>query len=230
MVTRSAPDRPGGCGVWWFRRGRLKCRGILIRRRYRPGYDLPPTTLFRYQQPIGLMNTLLQSIRQRASKPSTQIDIGQFSLPAIAPPLTAQGLSSAERQLGFAIPTLLAQIYTGVGNGGFGPGYGLLGLQGGALDDLGHDAITLYCLYRQTDPTDPDWAWPVGLLPICHWGCAIYSCVDCAQADSPVRVFDPNAHNGAWTRCFIPHKNSLESWLSAWVSGVSLWDETHEAA
>jgi hypothetical protein len=98
---------------------------------------------------------------------------------------------------------------------------------GGATDDQGYDAVELYALYRQPDPDDPSWAWPEGLLPVCHWGCAIYGCVDCTREPYPVIVFDPNPHDDDGSRCFRPHRDSFEGWLAAWADGVDLWEELY---
>src|SRR5258708_36322398 len=40
-------------------------------------------------------------------------------------PVTQAYLTQAEEMLGFLLPPLLKRIYRDVGNGGFGPGYGL---------------------------------------------------------------------------------------------------------
>src|SRR5690242_515603 len=48
-------------------------------------------------------------------------------LPAL-PLATAHDIEQAEAKLGFAIDPLMRRLYTEVGNGGFGPGYGVLGL------------------------------------------------------------------------------------------------------
>jgi hypothetical protein len=55
-----------------------------------------------------------------------------------------------------------------VANGGFGPAYGLIGVVGGAADDRRKNAVELYAEYRTPDPSDPHWAWPAKLLPVCH--------------------------------------------------------------
>jgi hypothetical protein len=43
-------------------------------------------------------------------------------------PVTEQVLQETEHRLGRALPTILRTVYTTVANGGFGPGYGLVGL------------------------------------------------------------------------------------------------------
>src|SRR5687767_4174627 len=111
-------------------------------------------------------------------------------------PADPDGIADDERQFGFAFPPLLKRIYTEIGNGGFGPGYGLIGLSNGVPDDAGNTGPAIYKLFRDGDPEDPHWKWPEGLLPICDWGCAIRSCVDCADPNFRMRIFDPNEHRG----------------------------------
>ncbi|EFH82016.1 SMI1/KNR4 family protein [Ktedonobacter racemifer] len=47
------------------------------------------------------------------------------------PPATQQQIMETEQKLGFSLPPLLRLLYTEVANGGFGPGYGILGAEGG---------------------------------------------------------------------------------------------------
>ncbi len=35
---------------------------------------------------------------------------------------------------------------------------------------------------------------PLKMLPICNWGCGIYSCLDCRTTDAPVYVYNPDLH------------------------------------
>src|SRR5262245_42878043 len=95
-----------------------------------------------------------------------------------APKATLEVVRGAEEKLGFALPPLLRRAYLEIANGGFGPGYGIMGVGDGFTDDLEHTVVDLYLSYRQRDPEDPTWQWPHGLLPICHWGCVVYSAVD----------------------------------------------------
>lgn len=171
---------------------------------------------------------LIERVRRRAANPKTRIDIGDLSVPKIASPLSFRDAEHAEIDLGFAVPAVLKAVLCGIGNGGFGPGYGLIGLVGGSKDDEGHDALQLYRICSGEDPEDREWKWPRGLLPLCHWGCAIYSCVDCSSSDSRIVVFDPNMRGDmSWDPCFIRTDRGLESWLAAWSSGTSLWNEIY---
>ncbi|WP_217205719.1 SMI1/KNR4 family protein [Streptomyces sp. AC550_RSS872] len=95
----------------------------------------------------------------------------------------------AEAALGFPLPPLLADLYLRIGDGGFGPEYGLLAL----LDSppAGEPAaVTQYLANRESGREDPDWPWPEGVLPISHWGCAMYACVDCHSSQATVLLSD----------------------------------------
>src|SRR3569833_1388732 len=130
---------------------------------------------------------LIKRLRTRVQSGQRINDMGFGATFDSYPPATSDALTSAEAQLGFALPTLLRRIYTEVANGGFGPGYGLLGVADGARDDVGNSVIDGYLHSRQhRSEGEPPWTWPEYLLPICHWGCGIYSCLDCTQADPPV--------------------------------------------
>ena len=137
-------------------------------------------------------------------------------------------VENAEQRLGFRLPELLRRIYLEVANGGFGPGYGVMGVEGGFTDDRGHAVATLYQEWRQTDPADPTWLWPSSHLPICHWGCNIHSVVDCTVSGSPVYFIDPGMKDegGPMDTVVKPHKPSLEAWLQGWLDGEDLWSQS----
>jgi hypothetical protein len=142
---------------------------------------------------------------------------------------TLAGIVADERTLGFELPPLLKRLYLEIGNGGWGPGYGFLGLTGGSTDDGGETAIQGYFLRQGEDLDDPAWRWAPGLLPICHWGCAIYSCINCLQPGFPVIVFDPNVHedNRDWTDAFFPECDEFDEWLQLWAEGRDLWQRLY---
>ena len=145
--------------------------------------------------------------------------------PSLPEPLDASAPARAEAVLGFTLPPLLADLYLRIGDGGFGPEYGLLPL----LDSppAGEPAaVAQYLANRESGRKDPDWPWPEGVLPISHWGCAMYACVDCRAPEAPVLLFEPNADESdhAW---FVDAP-SLTAWLSAWVDGTGWYEETNE--
>ena len=171
---------------------------------------------------------LITALRERASAPEWRTDTQDLIATDVFPPAEPSALDEAERLTGLKLPPLLRRIYTEVGNGGFGPGYGLIGVSGGANDD-GRTIAELFTEFRRPDEEDPHWAWPEDLLPVCHWGCAIYSCIDCGDERDLVVIFDPNPHDeGPWDDAFRPH-TPFREWLQAWVDGRRLWDEMFPA-
>jgi hypothetical protein len=172
------------------------------------------------------MEELVQRLVERLRrKPKSEDVVGRVF--QACPPATDEAIASTERRLGFRLPQLLKKLYLNAANGGFGPGYGVMGVEGGFTDDLGHTVTDLYENYRQPDPEDPSWLWPEQFLPICHWGCVVYSVVDCSQSPSPVYFADISAKEPGEPMETIMHlhKPSLEVWLGDWLDGKDLWGE-----
>ena len=144
--------------------------------------------------------------------------------PTQRPPLSIADIEEAERRLGFPLPELLRELYTEIGDGGFGPSYGLLPLltpveevklMNANLPRI-ESAIELYILFKKGDPGDPSWLWPDRLLPILDWGCAIRSCVDCSTLSLPIIRDEPYVRR-------ITESPSFERWLENWLNGLDLW-------
>jgi hypothetical protein len=148
----------------------------------------------------------------------------------VFPPISLAELSEAEERLGFELPATLRNLYTLVGNGGYGPAYGLLGLTEGAVNARGLDSVSLYESFRQVDPDDPHWSWPEGLLPIGHLGCGMYACADCTSIEVPIIWFEPNPHceGESWDDSFLKLTDSVIAWLEAWLDGTA--DDLFETA
>lgn len=123
-----------------------------------------------------LTPALPDALRERADDPMRFIDIPELSEFRRFPPATHAQLDRASRQLGIPIPSVLRTIYLEVANGGFGPGYGLLGVDSGATDDSGANLERARELLSGPDPDVPHWEWLEGGLPSCYWGCQVYSC------------------------------------------------------
>ncbi len=163
----------------------------------------------------------------------------------VAPASDAE-LVSAERRLDAPLPALLRRLYREVGNGGFGPGYGMLGLLSGHTDERLR-AIGLWEQWTGEPPAGFEaWAWPRTMLPVAHWGNAVYSCLDLAHDGAPVVRFDsagfvprlaaaeadvdPAAERDAdgipdaepttpdsFAALFHPEAPSLADWLASWI-------------
>ena len=154
---------------------------------------------------------LLEALRERANA------LGEAHRPA-----SPEQIADAQSQLGFRLPPLLGRVYS-IANGGLGPGFGLLPIGDG--DDA------LVAVYRRDvdstyvpEPGDlgfDQFPWPKRLLPICDWGCAIWSCLDCRSDDGAIVTAsnrEPFADTG----------HTLRSWLSAWLVGTDLFEEMFE--
>lgn len=118
----------------------------------------------------------------------------------------------AEAQLGFAIPELLKSIYLNVANGGFGPGYGIIGVTGGHSSDLG----TLVETYNEVTRGAGylGLKWNPRLLPFCGWGDNIFSCVDCSNPGNPIFRSDECEAR--------PVNYGLEDFFEMWLDGRDL--------
>ncbi|MEU9142755.1 SMI1/KNR4 family protein [Streptomyces sp. NPDC048349] len=124
-------------------------------------------------------------------------------------PLGSGEIARAEAILGFALPPLLALLHTRIGDGGFGPGQGLLPLR---------QAVGTYGAQRASG-----WRWPEGVLPIADFGCGTYVCVDCRSETAQVLLFDPNPGEPdlAWSL----DTPSLAAWLRGWLDGTAWFCE-----
>lgn len=142
-----------------------------------------------------MTDDIIERVRVRASNPDTIHDMaeGLSPVPEIYPPATADDIAAAEVRLGFELPALFKRLYMEIGNGGFGPGYGLIGLGGGYDGCVGVDLESLYGGYRENPPGGMT-EWPEKKLPVCTWGCDIYSCLDCSKPKAPVLVYWGGEH------------------------------------
>lgn len=127
-------------------------------------------------------------------------------------PAAEAAVEDAEAALGFTIPSLLKSLYLNVGNGGFGPGYGIIGMAGGHASDLG----TLVETYNeiQKGAVYLGLNWQPGLLPFCGWGCNIFSCVDCTDENHGICTSE---------ECHVrSERYRLDDFFLMWLNGVDI--------
>ena len=123
------------------------------------------------------------------------VSMGTPAAASVPGPIAPADLERAEQRLGVELPGLLRRLYLEVANGGFGPGFGLLGLPpGGWTDDKGADLVTL--LERNLDLPDDwgedRWRWPRHYLPIAYHGDVVYAALDLSRDGAPVLDYDPS--------------------------------------
>lgn len=128
-------------------------------------------------------------------------------IPSLPPlePAAVDAVEACEAAIGRPLPRLLRRCYLELGDGGFGPGYGLV-----PIAELAPSYLAGW----------PKW-WPTearNLLQICHWGCGIASFVD---LDGPLDVMwavDPNpAPEDDLGVAVFREDMTLTSWLLLWT-------------
>ena len=128
----------------------------------------------------------------------------------LVPPASEDAICLTETELGFRMPDLLRNCLMNVANGGFGPGYGFVGVANGYESDFG----SLFKTYKQIrgDQELVGCQWPSQLLPFCEWGNAIFSCVDCSSLEIwTFRDFELKRMNYSFSEF-------IERWLSGETS------------
>jgi hypothetical protein len=121
---------------------------------------------------------LFERIRERVARDN------QVSCPVAS----QDAISAAESKLTFSLPPLLRACLTEIGNGRFGPGYGLMCVEGGTTSDSGELVDVYYAV--QSDSKLLGKNWPKGVLPFCNWGCNLFSCVDCTTSQFTIWTCD----------------------------------------
>lgn len=133
--------------------------------------------------------------------------------------------SAALDQLNLDPGLFIGELYTMVGGGFVGPGYGTLPLE--------HSGPGLFNLvdYNLGRRKRNKAYWPEYLLALIDWGCGIVSCVDCESDQLTVVRFDPNTYLDArmtrrdWAGSFSLEAESFLDWWEAWLLGKDLWKD-----
>lgn len=89
------------------------------------------------------------------------------------------------------LPALLKRLLLEVANGGFGPGYGLIGV-GDGYPDFGNGSLEN--IYAKSHAKYGSFRIVIEephVVPFCNWGCAIYSCLDLSRPSIPVLIYNP---------------------------------------
>ncbi|GAA4258249.1 hypothetical protein [Dactylosporangium darangshiense] len=139
----------------------------------------------------GLEDRVFDAIVQRVAARTYVDDMPASRLPVLEP-ASAAAVAQAEELAGRGLPPLLRRLYLEVGDGGFGPGYGLFGLDKATRGIAG------------------------GFLNLCDWGCGITSELD--LRDGQVWGSDPNPapDDVEWS---FPQGMTIVEWFAKWVDG-----------
>lgn len=169
------------------------------------------------------------AVSRRLHQTSRFTDMLPPARDGIGPALTAKEQEAVEAQLGWKLPPLLVFLYQRIGNGGFGPGYGLMELAATRKRGFGGNAIAVLNLLRGGDRSlegrdQPPPALPAGVLPLVYWGCTAYTLVDCRAPDLPVFSWDcdgPDAQSD-WPveDQMQPLGLGLVDWIGDWAQAA----------
>ncbi len=159
---------------------------------------------------------LVERIKLRANDPKRRTGSAQMfpdvPLRMLPQPANPRAVEDAETKMGLRVPVLLRRLWTEVGNGGFGPGYGLFGVDLTPSWELSM-SVPNVCLQSIADDS---YGWPKSLVLICEWGCAYYSAVDCSTPQGEIV-------NVSGEMDLKPTRSSFAEWMQDWVDGVDLW-------
>lgn len=141
------------------------------------------------------------------------------------PPATTEQFLATEQYLGFSLPPLLKTLYARLANGGFGPGFGLMGVVGGYCE--AGNMLENYQFHRQrarlidletytwwADTLElPDTVWPRTMLYLCDWGWGTSFCIDCQTGKVYLKF--PGERDLHYRLKL--QATSLEEWFEQWL-------------
>ena len=156
---------------------------------------------------------LVALLRQRAKVPETRTSVRSTSV-RLGVPATEEEILAAESAIGARLHPVLRRMYADIGNGGFGPGYGLLRLNRKAPNEFPRSLLETYADFQRGGVAKR-------ILPLWEWGDSIWSCLDTGSPDA--RIVTHDSVVGPTETRF-----TLQSWLEAWGSGLDLWKEIYE--
>lgn len=168
------------------------------------------------------MESLIERIRKRVAD-GPPCDHPNEWLP-VQPPIPAGVVADAEAQLGFDLPDLLRRLYTEVGNGGFGPVFGLIPVSQTSLGDhppaeAEFDVLGQYVWLSRSEPERAaGCGWRPGMVPVFYCGCTVFEFVDCLAPGGPVVPLDLGTDMDA-----LPPVGSLAARMEEWLSGRYPW-------
>lgn len=137
-----------------------------------------------------------------------------------APPASLTDVDAAEAAMGFTFPLLLRRLYTEVGNGHWGPSYGLYRLPCAGVQPDEDDLVGLYleCTSTERLTESPAVEWPTGLVPLIGRGCVDYELCDFLSPANPVWLLSGDS----WD-LDRPLNQSLNAVASSLVERLEAW-------
>lgn len=130
---------------------------------------------------------------------------GPDTLPVASP----EAVTEAEKVIGYPLPSLLRRLYLKVGNGGFGPRGGIIGVRGYDFhqSDISADIDESAAAFK-TEPSGRR----QGMVQLLDWGCCIASLLDCRDPAGAMWGWDPNVC--CLEHALFPQDITFNEWLA----------------
>lgn len=158
---------------------------------------------------------LVEALRLRVGDPRRRIGADIRPVPLL-PVADRQDLDAAEASIGHSLPPTLRLVLTEVANGGFGPGYGLLGVGlTGHRIDIAEFSLNLPDFYRLQLEQDPE--WNRDQLVIADHGCVIWETVSLSTGEVSTFRGDTGTFEA---QHFEPTGMDLQAWLLNWARAL----------
>jgi len=158
---------------------------------------------------------LVEAIKARIADPNRLTDMPDLQRLTRLPTATREELDEAQLKIGMALPPTLALLLREVANGGFGPGYGLLGVgSGGHRIEVADLDLNLSDFYRLLTDSDP--RWDKDQIVIVDWGDVIWGTVSLSTGQVSTFRGDTDTYD---EQHFEAQGVDLETWLMRWARG-----------
>ncbi|WP_395753698.1 SMI1/KNR4 family protein [Prosthecobacter sp.] len=164
----------------------------------------------------------LAIVRELSARKTLGTDLGELR---VRVPAGAADLARTEGLIGVRFPWFLRALFLEVGNGGFGPGYGVMGICLAGADARPGISLEETHLEHSAWCAECGFDWPKDLVPLIDHGCGIYTCLDCADEELNLHEYDPNFEleetDPQWLKQALrPLGKTLEGLLGEWLARV----------
>lgn len=144
---------------------------------------------------------IFRAVQRRAEQRATRTDYRQDFAPLdLPPPLPASLLEAAQADLSTTLHPFHARLFREIADGGFGPGFGLVGVRPRGAD------TGLVPLAHSLCVDLP------GVVPLCDWGSGLWSGVDSVSGEA-IALDESGARSMGM---------SIVSMFERWASGENL--------
>ncbi|OPZ84197.1 MAG: SMI1 / KNR4 family protein [bacterium ADurb.Bin429] len=130
----------------------------------------------------------------------------------IQKPITDADLGDAESRMQVHLPRLFRRLYAEVGNGGFGPGYGLV-----TLAKIIEEYQQQLSIYNACDEDAIELSWPEGLIYLGTEGCTYNFFLDCRDPRYRVIMFSDSHYQERLEEGMLLLSTTFDDWIGHWA-------------